>query len=321
MEKVLFIYHFPLGEYAPLLDCIEIIRPATPLEKFSQAELMEHIKEATILISAMDYPCGKELIEAGTKLKAIGTVSVGFNNIDVETATKRGIAVINSPKEVTEPTAELTFALIMAAARSIARYDRDLRATRHWKTSMLLERDMMLHGKTLGVLGFGRIGKSVVQKALAFGMNIIYYDKFRASSEDEQAFKATYMSAEEVLAQADVVTLHMPYTPENHHLINAESLALMKPSAYLVNAARGSLIDEKALVDALRNGVIRGAGLDVHEDEPNISEAVAALENVVLTPHVGTNIAEVRMRMLAETLRGIKAVLAGEKPYNQVNTL
>ena len=319
MEKVLFIYHFPLGEYAPLLDGYEIVRPETPLEKFSSAELLDKVRDATVLISAMDYRCGKELLEAGPKLKAVGTVSVGFNNIDVETATKHGIAVINSPNEVTEPTAELTFALILDATRSIARYDRQLRAERRWKTSMLLERDMVLNGKKLGVLGFGRIGKSVARKALAFGMDIIYYDKFRAVPEVEKEFNAVYMPAEEVLKQADVVTLHMPYTPENHHFINAERLALMKPTAYIVNAARGSIIEEAALVNALRTGVIRGAGLDVHEDEPNISEAVASLDNVVITPHVGTNIAEVRMRMLAETLRGINAVLNGEKPYNQVN--
>lgn len=319
MEKVLFIYHFPLGEYASLLDGYEIVRPETPLERFSNAELMEYVKDATALISAADYPCTKELIEAGSKLKVVGTISVGFNHIDLKAASGRGVAVVNSPNEVTEPTAELAFALILDATRSIARYDRELRANRRWKAALLQERDMILHGKTLGVLGFGRIGKSVAKKALAFGMNIIYYDMYRASPEVEKEFNATYMSAEEMLSKADVVTLHMPYTPENHHFINAERLALMKPTAYIVNAARGAIIEEKALVKALRAGAIRGAGLDVHENEPTISEEVASLENVVLTPHVGTNIGEVRMRMLAETLRGVRAVLSGEKPYNQVN--
>ncbi len=319
MEKVLFTYHFPLGQYAPLLEGYEIVRPETPLEKFSSVELLEKVKDATALISAMNYPCDKALIEAGSRLKAIGTVSVGFNHIDVEAASKHGVAVINTPHEVTEPTAALTMALILDITRSVSRYDRELRVQRSWGTSMLNERDMDLNGKKLGVLGFGRIGKSVARKALAFGMEIIYYDMFRAAPEVEKEFGATFMPAEDVLAQADVVTLHMPYTPENHHFINAERLALMKPTAYIVNAARGAIIEEKALVDALRAGTIRGAGLDVHENEPTVSADVAGLENVVITPHVGTDIAEVRMHMLGEALRGVKAVLNGEKPYNQVN--
>jgi len=319
MEKVLFIYHFPLGEYAPLLDGMEIIRPETPLARFSRAEMLEKAKDATVIVSAMDQPCDADLIAAAPHLKAIGTVSVGFNHIDVEAASKRGIAVINSPNEVTEPTAELAMALMLDCCRSISLYDRQLRANRSWTVSLLQERDMTLSGKTLGVLGFGRIGKSVAKKAMAFGMRIIYFDKFRASDEVEKAFGAEYMTAEEVLAKADVVTLHMPYTPENHHFINDERLALMKPTAYIVNAARGAIIDEAALVRALKAGVIRGAGLDVHEDEPRISEAVASLENVVLTPHVGTNLAEVRMRMLGEMLNGVIAALRGEKPYNQIN--
>ena len=319
MEKCLFIYHFPLGDYASLLEGFEIIRPEKPLERFHKAELLEKVKDATLLVSAMDYPCDAELIDMGQKLKAIGTVSVGYNHIDVEAATKRGIAVVNSPNEVTEPTAELAIALMMDCCRSISRYDRELRAKRSWTTSLLLDRDMVISGKKLGVLGFGRIGKSVAKKAVGLGMQILYYDKFRAPESVEKEFGATYMSAEEVLAQADVVTLHMPYTPENHHFINEERLALMKPTAYIINAARGSIIEEKALVKALRSGAIRGAGLDVHENEPTISEDIASLENVVLTPHVGTNLAEVRMRMLGEMLHGLKAVLNGEKPYNQLN--
>ncbi len=252
MEKILFVYHFPLGEYADTLKGYEIIRPEQPFTKFSRPELMEHIGDASALLCFADYTCDKSLIDAGPRLKAIGNVGVGYNNIDVAAASAKNIFVVNTPHGVTEATAELTIALMMDCVRSVTRYDRELRATRKWTPTMLLERDMVLSGKTLGVLGFGRIGRSVAKKARGLSMKIIYNDLHRAAPEVEKELDATYMSPEDVLRNADVVTLHMPYTPENHHFINEERLAMMKPTAYLVNAARGSIVSEKALVSALR---------------------------------------------------------------------
>lgn len=320
MEKLLFMYNFPLGEYAEALQKYELIRPEKPLARFSREELLERIGDVDALFCFADGRCDKEMIDAGKKLKAIGNVAVGFNNIDVAAASARGIKVINTPQGVTQATAELTIALMMDVCRSVSRYDRELRVSRKWTASLLLDRDMVLNRKTLGVLGFGRIGQCVAKKAAhGLGMKIVYNDLHRASAEVEKDLNATYMSVEDVLATADVVTLHMPYTPENHHFINEDRLALMKPTAYLINAARGSIIKEAALVNALRNNTIRGAGLDVHENEPTISEAIAALDNVVVTPHVGTNLQEVRMEMFGEMLSGVFSVLRGETPPNLVN--
>jgi lactate dehydrogenase-like 2-hydroxyacid dehydrogenase len=320
MEKLLFMFHFPLGQHAGLLQNYDLVRPAKPLEYFSREELMERIGDATGLICFAGHPSDREMLAAGKKLKAIGNVAVGFNNIDIAAATERGIRVINTPHEVTEATAELTIALMMDIARSISRFDRDLRAARKWTSVMLFERDMLLTGKTLGILGFGRIGRCVAKKAaLGLNMKIIYHDVVRAPIELEKEVNATFLPVEEVLKQADAVTLHMPYTPENHHFINSERLALMKPTAYLINAARGSIVSEQALIAALKTNAIRGAALDVHEKEPTISAEIAALENVVLTPHVGTNLAEVRTNMFLEMLQGVLAVLRGEIPYNVVN--
>ncbi|MDR2726945.1 MAG: hypothetical protein LBC10_03010 [Deltaproteobacteria bacterium] len=320
MEKLLFTYHVPLGDCADLLQGFELVRPAHLAAKFSRQELLERIGEASALFCFADHPCDRELIDAGNKLKVVGNVGVGYNAIDVAAASAKGVKVINTPRGVTEPTAELTIALMLDCCRSVSRYDRELRAARKWNPGILEERDMVLTGRTLGVLGFGRIGRSVARKA-AFGLNmkIVYHDIRRADPEVEKELDAVYMPPEDVLRRADVVTLHMPYTPENHHFINEERLSLMKPTAYLINAARGAIVSERALVGALRAGVIRGAGLDVHENEPTVSEEVASLDNVVLTPHVGTRIPAVRMDMLGEMIRGVLAVLRGEQTHNVVN--
>ena len=178
---------------------------------------------------------------------------------------------------------------------------------------------MTLYDKTLGVIGMGRIGYVVAQKAHALGMKIIYTDMFDLAPERAEALGgAVRMSMEDLLATADVVTIHMPMMPSTHHLINAEKLALMKPTAYLINAARGPIVEEKALVDALKNHRIKGAALDVHEFEPDLSPEVAALDNIVVTPHACTNLTSERVRLLHEALDGVTAVLKGEKPYNQL---
>jgi len=298
----------------------ELVRPEKPSARFSRQELLERIGEAVALICYADHPCGKELIVAGKKLRAIGNVGVGYNGIDVAAASEAGVKVVNTPRGVTESTAELAVALMLDCCRSVSCYDRELRAARAWNPGILEERDMVLTGRTLGVIGFGRIGQCVARKAaLGLNMKIVYSDIRRADPAVEKELGAVCMAPEDVLRQADVVTLHMPYTPENHYFINAERLALMKPSAYLINTARGAVVCEKALVEALRAGIIRGAGLDVHENEPRLSEDIAALDNVVLTPHVGTRLPEVRMNMFGEMIEGVLAVLRGEQPYNVVN--
>jgi lactate dehydrogenase-like 2-hydroxyacid dehydrogenase len=321
MDKLLFIYNVPLGEYADLVRDFELVRPAQPSARFNRQELLERIGDAAAILCSSDHPCDKEMIDAGKKLKVIGNVGVGYNAIDVAAASAKGVKVVNTPRGVTEPTAELTIALMLDCCRSVSRCDRELRASRAWNPAILEERDMVLGGRTLGVLGFGRIGQSVARRAaLGLGMKIMYHDIRRADPAVEKELNAAWTATpEDVLRQADVITLHMPYTPENHHFINEARLALMKPTAYLVNAARGAIVSEEALVRALRDGVIRGAGLDVHEKEPTVSEAVTSLENIVLTPHVGTKLPEVRMQMFGEMIKGVLAVLRGEPTHNIVN--
>ena len=318
MEKILFTHNFTLGDRAELVKNFELVHPGQA-GKFSRQELLERIGDAVALL-CFGYPCDQDLLDAGQKLKVVGNLGVGYNNIDVAAASARGIKVVNTPRGVTESTAELAITLMMDCCRSVSRYDRELRATRAWDPDLLQVRDIVLAGRTLGILGFGRIGRSVARKAaLGLNMKIVYHDILRADPAVEKELGAVYLAPEDVLRQADVVTLHMPYTRENHHYINEERLALMKPSAYLINTARGSIVSEKALVKALRTGAIRGAGLDVFENEPTISTDLASLDNAVLTPHIGTQMPEVRAIMFGEMIQGVLAVLRGEQPYNVVN--
>ncbi|MCF0237617.1 MAG: NAD(P)-binding domain-containing protein, partial [Sphaerochaetaceae bacterium] len=243
------------------------------------------------------------------------------DNVDIKCATEHGVLVLNTPNSVVAPTSEMTMTLILSIARSVCWYDRTFREDLTCHKDLLLERDMCLEGKKLGIIGFGRIGKSVASKAKAFGMEIIYYDRFRSSAEVEKEYGATYLETpEEVLKQADVVTIHMAYTPESRHFINKERLALMKPSAYLINASRGPIVSEVDLYECLKNHGIRGAALDVHESEPHVSKDIASLENVVITPHICTNIAEIRMNMFGELVIGLSGYLKeGKRPVNLVN--
>ena len=260
----------------------------------------------------------KALLDKGTKLKVVANFGVGYDNIDWKYATEKGIAVVNTPTQVTDATAEHTAVLIFDTMRSIARYDREVRSGK-WESPLFPEKTQAITGSTLGILGFGRIGKMVCQKAQGMGMNVIYYDKFRATPEQEKEYNVTYMDFDDVLKNADCVTLHMPYIPENHHIINMEALKKMKKSAFLVNAARGPIVNEVELCEALKTGVIKGAGLDVYENEPHPYEGLLSLENVVLTPHAASGTMKARLGMADEAMSGITGVLKGEKPYNVVN--
>ena len=320
MKQIGFSHHIPLDRFSDQLSCFEIIRPRELLTVFSRDEAMSAIQNATAFVFMADFRCDKELLDTAKNLRVIGNLGSGFDNIDVAYATQKGIAVLNTPVSVVEPTAEMTMALILGICRSTVFYDRELRRTRLCKGSLLLERDMTLTGKTLGVLGFGRIGRAVAKKAAAFGMRIVYGDVMRADEEVERPLGAVFMKAEDVIRSSDVLTLHMPYNRENHHFMNAERLGMMKPTAYLINASRGSVVSESALLEALQEKRIRGAALDVHEAEPHISEAITALENIVITPHACTNLAEVRLNMMGELLDGV-AMYVGEQrvPSNVVN--
>lgn len=267
----------------------------------------------------IDIIADKPVFDAAKKLKAIANFGVGYDKIDVKYATQLGLPVLNTPTQVTEATAEMAVALIMSVMRGVPRYDRQVRQ-KEWIAPLFSDLNTMIAGSTLGIVGFGRIGRCVARKARGLGMRIIYFDKLRAPLEVEGEFEAQYRSLDDVLRESDCVSVHAPYFPENHHLFDAGAFARMKPSAYFVNTARGKLVDEAALCEALKNGVIKGAGLDVYESEPNdVYEGLLALDNVVLTPHVASLTMRSRMAMCAEALEGLTAVMEGRVPFNVVN--
>jgi glyoxylate reductase len=252
-----------------------------------------------------------EVMDAAPSLKVIANVAVGYNNIDVDAARTRGIVVTNTPDVLTEATADMTWALIMDITRRVSEGDRMVRrgAWKGWALDFMLGTD--LRGKTLGIIGFGRIGRAVAARAAAFGLQIIYADVQAAPGTDA-------MPIDRLLTMADIVSIHCPLTPETRHLINQASLARMKRSAYLINTSRGPVVDEGALVWALKNRIISGAALDVYEEEPVVHPDLLALENVVLAPHLGSATTETRTAMADLAVRNTVAVLSGQAPITPV---
>ena len=260
-----------------------------------------------------------ELLEQAPHLRVVSTVGVGYDNIDVAACTRRRILVTNTPGVVTEATADLCFALLMAVARRLVEADRHVREG-HWQYWQW--RNMWgtnPSGKTLGIYGFGRIGQAVARRARGFSMRIIYHSKDRPTPEQEQELGAQYVNRETLLHEADFLTLHVPLAPDTHHLIGVTELALMKPTAFLINTSRGKVVEEAALVEALQSKRIAGAALDVFEFEPQIHPALLAMPNVVVSPHMGTATSETRLAMAMKTAENLVAALVGRRPPNLVN--
>lgn len=260
-----------------------------------------------------------ETFDAAPNAKIFANYAVGFNNIDTEEAKRRGIVVTNTPDVLTDTVAEHTVALMMSVTSRIAEGDRFMRAGKYdgWAPMMLLGMD--LKGKTLGLLGAGRIGQRVAAIAHhGLGMNVIYYDIKQNEMVEKEVNASFHASVDEVMKEADVVTVHVPLLDTTHHLINAERLSMMKKSAYLINTSRGPIVDEKALVAALKGGVIAGAGLDVFEDEPRMAPGLSELENAVVTPHIASASIETRTAMATVAATSIIDFLAGKEPKNRV---
>ncbi len=261
-----------------------------------------------------------EACRAGTpRLKMVANMAVGYNNIDVEAATRLGIAVSNTPGVLSDTTADLAFALLMATARRIPEAERYLRAGKYTGWGPLLFCGAEVHNATLGLIGAGRIGKIVAKRASGFDMKVIYYDVYPMSPEDEATYNMTYMPMDDVLKQADFVSVHTPYMPSTHHLISERELSLMKPSAILINTARGPIVDEKALVRALQGGTIAGAGLDVFENEPAVEPELKSMENVVILPHIASASLKTRTLMATMASDNIVAHFHGQRPPNILN--
>lgn len=288
-------------------------------EILSRAELKDKISDVDAIVSTVNEPLDKDVIDAGKQLKVIACMAVGYNNVDVEHATRKGIMVTNTPGVLTDTTADLTWSLLMAISRRIVEGDSFIRAGKYkkWRPQMLLGSD--IYGKTIGIIGFGRIGQQVAKRASGFDMKVLYYDVVPISAEIEKKYNATRVEIDTLLKESDYVTLHTLLTEETRHLINEQRLSLMKSKAYLINASRGPVVDEKALVKALQKKQIAGAALDVYENEPKLTPGLAELDNVVLLPHLGSATLETRNKMAEMAADNAIAALSGETPPNLVN--
>lgn len=269
-------------------------------------------EEAEVLVSTFDYKVSRQMIDAMPHLRLIANFGAGYNNIDLEACQARGIRVTNTPQPVIEPTAELAFALMINIARRVSEFDRAIRSGTGQSMAVMNNLSHSLYGKTLGIIGMGRIGQALARRAVASGMQIIYHNRHRLSDEIEQKYHATYVDYQTVLQDSDFVSLNLPYTPEVHHLIGKPELGMMKRTAYLINTARGAHVDEQALVEALKSGIIAGAALDVYEHEPTISSELLTLPNVVLSPHTGTGTWEGRIAMCENVTDNILAFAQNE---------
>ncbi len=259
-------------------------------------------------------------MDSGSDLKVISNVAVGFDNIDIPAATERGIVVTNTPGVLTDTTADLAFTLMVSAARRICEADRFLRAGRwqQWEIDMMTGHD--IYGHTLGIYGLGRIGRGLARRASGFDMSVVYHDTVRATPEQEKEWGVEYVDRETLFRESDFLSIHVPLNEQTQHSVGKDEFALMKPNAVLVNTSRGPVVDEEALADALEQGQIASAGLDVFEQEPVVEPRLLALENIVLVPHIGSASIKTRTRMCTMAAENAAAVLSGQRPPNPVNS-
>jgi glyoxylate reductase len=284
-----------------------------------RTELIARLKGRQGLVCLITDAIDAPLLAACPDLKVVANVAVGFNNIDVAEATKRGVVITNTPDVLTETTADFAWTLLMATARRVVEADRYVREGKftQWEFMLLLGGD--IHGKTLGIIGFGRIGRAMARRARGFDMRVLYQDAVAADPATERELRATRTDTATLLRESDFVTLHTPLLPETQHLINAQSLKTMKKTAYLVNASRGPVVDEAALAQALKEGWIAGAGIDVFEREPEVYPALMGLPNAVLAPHIASASSDTRLKMANLAVDNCLAVLEGKTPPTPVN--
>jgi len=302
----------PLTEAGLVVDQQAEDRPAT------RDELLAHVAEADALLCMLTERIDAQALAAAPHLRVVANLAVGYDNVDVAAATAAGVVVTNTPDVLTEATADLTWALILAAARRAGEAERMVRDGRWagWGPTQLLGQPVW--GRTLGIVGLGKIGAAVARRGRGFGMDVVYHNRQRAP-DAEADLGARHLPLDELFATADVISLHAPLNDQSRHLIDAAALARMKPTAVLVNTARGALVDEAALVDALASGSIAAAGLDVYEREPELAPGLRDLEQVVLLPHIGSATTQARGAMAELCCRNILAVLAGEPALTPLN--
>jgi glyoxylate reductase len=290
-----------------------------PLRILTKPELMDAVRDVDYLFCLVQDRVDADVIAAGRRLQAIASMTIVPEDIDVAAATARRLPVTVIPPMVTEATADLTMALLLATARRVAEADRLVRAgTFPGAQSRHLE-GRSVWGATLGIVGCGRVGRAVARRARGFGMRLLYHDLRRLPADEERALELAYRELDDLLEASDFVSVHVALTPATRHLIAAPELARMKPTAYLINASRGPVVDERALAAALAEGRIAGAGLDVYEHEPRPEPALLALSSVVMTPHIGSAVVELRERMAEVVVANILAVMEGRRPPNCAN--
>lgn len=277
-----------------------------------------HLADADAAVTLLTDRVDDAFLDAAPKLRIVANVAVGYNNVDVEACRRRGVVVSNTPGVLTDATADLAMGLVLMATRRLGEGERLVRSGRPWKWGMFMMLGTGLRGRTLGIVGMGAIGEALADRARAFGMTIVYHNRRPVAPEVEARLGARLVPVDELLGTSDVVSLNCPYTPETHHLIDAAALASMRRDAYLVNTARGPIVDESALVAALRARTIAGAALDVYEHEPEVHPGLLELDNAVLVPHLGSATVETRTAMAELAARNVLAVLAGDPPVTPV---
>lgn len=308
--KILVTYDIPREPFKNLPPDWEITFPEG--EKLTKDEIIRMLPEYDILLAIFSRPIDKEIIDAGKKLKLISNYGVGYNNIDIQYAREKGITVCNTPESVCNPTAELCMALMLGIARRIGEFDRRIRTEKEGMWGIMKNLGYGLKDKTLGIIGMGHIGQNVARKASAFGMHILYYNR----KTEIPGYRRTDLDT--LLKESDFISIHTPLTEATHHLIGERELESMKNTAFLINTARGAVIDEEALSRFLQKRQIAGAALDVFEREPHITEILYSLDNVILVPHIGTATYDGRIAMAKEALDNIYNYLNGQ-PTNVVN--
>lgn len=320
MAKIVVTGKIPAGGLARLKADHDVLAWESE-EAISRSELLQMVAGADAIVSLLTEKIDAELLAAaGSQLKSVSNVAVGYNNIDVPACKERGVLVTNTPGVLTEATADIAMALILMCTRRLGEGERVIRAQQPWQWGMFYMLGMGLQGRQLGIVGMGQIGIATARRAKAFGMNIAYTRRAPLESDVEKDLAAKFMSMDELIESSDVLSIHCPYSPATHHLISENQLARMKPSAFLINTARGPIVDEQALVDALKAGKIAGVGLDVFEHEPKVNPGLLELDNAVLIPHLGSATVETRAAMADIAATNALAILAGAQAPNLVTS-
>lgn len=313
MKKILVTYNIPKDFKERYINEYQFIFPQK--DYFTKEEIIEQIKDCEILLSIFSLPVDKDIINAGKKLKIISNYGVGYNNIDIEQAKKNNITVCNTPESVCYPTAELCIGLILSLSRRISECNHSLKSENNFKWGVMENLGMSLRGKTLGIIGCGKIGKEVAKLAKCLGMKVIYTKRNQLDTKTEKEYDIEYHTFESTIKNSDIISIHTPLNNNTKHLISKKEFSLMKKNALIINTARGGVINEEDLIDALKTNSILGAALDVFENEPIINTKFKTLNNVLIVPHIGTASIDARIEMGIEAMENINKFYKN-KPQN-----